>query len=333
MVFTAVKLNRSIVISPFFKHDIADPSSEGDGVALVHPYLRINIQKLRELVPVLSTEEYNNTCPHFDAIYNVGGMCKPETVKRFKASCVFFGQEFCKNENGEEIFKHGCSNKLLEDEIVQKSLTYDKPDYTPKGADSYRERCALLAFPYNLVNFWGATKKKKQELNGDYVTLHWRYNSGDWLHGTCDKREKKKLDDICTQIEMMKRPEIFTAQISAFIDSVEGVNSIYIASPPSETEMLNKGRAFLAKTRPDIKVVLQSEVIPFLKENFFPEGCKTHETESWDLLSLTEMEIAADSRIFLSSIGSSWSNNIKMERQLREVHKDDDGNKVILPTL
>jgi hypothetical protein len=47
MVFTAVKLNRTIVISPFFKHDIADPSSQGDGVALVDPYLRINIQKLR----------------------------------------------------------------------------------------------------------------------------------------------------------------------------------------------------------------------------------------------------------------------------------------------
>lgn len=364
MVFTAVKLNRTIVISPFFKHDIADPSSQGDGVALVDPYLRINIQKLRELVPVLSREEHKSACPHFDAIYDVGNMCKAETVKRFKASCLFFGHEFCKNRKGEEIFKHGCSNKSQQDDgIVQKTLTYDKPDYTPRGADSYDEKCAVLAFPYNLVNFWSAAKKKgedhelvkqivahtgrppfvvdlaqafaKQELNGDYITLHWRYNSGDWLHGICDKsgNTKEKLSEICTQISMMKKPEVFASQISSFIDTIPGVNSIYIASPPSETEMLNKGRQFLAKTRPDIKVVLQSELIPFLHEKFFIEGCKEHENESWDLLSLAEMEVAAESRIFLSSIGSSWSNNIKMERQLREISADDEGNKVLLPAV
>jgi hypothetical protein len=45
------------------------------------------------------------------------------------------------------------------------------------------------------------------------------------------------------------------------------------------------------------------------------------------------MEVAAESRIFLSSIGSSWSNNIKMERQLREISADDEGNKVLLPAV
>ena len=82
--------------------------------------------KFRELVPVLSREEYKSTCPHFDAIYDVGNMCKAETVKRFKASCLFFGQEFCKNRKGEEIFKHGCSNKSQQDGIVQKTLSMSR---------------------------------------------------------------------------------------------------------------------------------------------------------------------------------------------------------------
>ena len=70
-VWLAIKLNRSIVVPPFFKHDRTDGMKKQAGI--IPPVHRIDIEKLGRLVPVVSSEMMSNLCDKpgkFDVFFN-----------------------------------------------------------------------------------------------------------------------------------------------------------------------------------------------------------------------------------------------------------------------
>ncbi|CAG5076982.1 Oidioi.mRNA.OKI2018_I69.PAR.g8603.t1.cds [Oikopleura dioica] len=50
-IFIALALNRTLILPPFFKHDRGDPTSNGSNTAVVDFDQRVDIEKLRELIP------------------------------------------------------------------------------------------------------------------------------------------------------------------------------------------------------------------------------------------------------------------------------------------
>ena len=111
----------------------------------------------------------------------------------------------------------------------------------------------------------------------------------------------------------MKNPGIMAAQILAFLEDHEKFKALYVASPPSEVPLLNSMREILAKSRPDFKVLLTSDLLNFLDKHFTSKNCGDLEDEKYELLSLADMETCYRSSIFLGSIGSSWSGNLGTE--------------------
>lgn len=71
MVFLALKLNRTLIMPPFFKHYAMDESAEDKSSTINHKY-RIDIEKLAELIPVntISYANFQKMChKNFDVIF------------------------------------------------------------------------------------------------------------------------------------------------------------------------------------------------------------------------------------------------------------------------
>ena len=63
--------------------------------------------------------------------------------------------------------------------------------------------------------------KSKMAGDGGYVSVHWRFNVGDWWHGGCDIRsdgQAKHADaEICKQLTYMRDPRNFAKQVDSFL--------------------------------------------------------------------------------------------------------------------
>jgi len=101
--------------------------------------------------------------------------------------------------------------------------------------------------------------------------------------------------------------------------------ALYIATPPSNMiklqPMINKVVDLGVKvvTGRDLGEWVQQKYGGVCDENMMAD-------EVHDFTSQVEMEICSISGLFLSSDGSSWSENIKMERQAKRMHWWDRSN-------
>jgi hypothetical protein len=76
-------------------------------------------------------------------------------------------------------------------------------------------------------------------LGEKYLSIHWRYNEGDWFHGACGTKimgpTKKR---ICDQVNALKNPKMLALSLFHYLkDQISVLTTIYIACPPSEVKV------------------------------------------------------------------------------------------------
>ena len=64
--------------------------------------------------------------------------------------------------------------------------------------------------------------------------------------------------------------------------------------------------------------------------NFSTCSPKTLEYDLHDFLSLTEMEVCSESKVFVRSSGSSWSYNVEQERFAKRTSANDTTNTFLI---
>jgi len=186
--------------------------------------------------------------------------------------------------------------------------------------------------------------------DGSYVAMHWRYNVGDWWHGGCDiidghykaaKRNGKGDDvipEICKKLTFMRNPLNFANQVNEFltkswaaVNNEKGrvipsvIKTMYIATPPSELQLMEDMRKELKKINPMLTVLFQADIEPYIRNYYKNAGCAPLEDLFWEILSMAEQEVCVQSSVFLSSAGSSWSKNTNIERSIRDFTVRDEG--------
>ncbi|CAG5104209.1 Oidioi.mRNA.OKI2018_I69.chr1.g1144.t1.cds [Oikopleura dioica] len=110
-------------------------------------------------------------------------------------------------------------------------------------------------------------------------------------------------------------------------------DTIYIATPPSEADLIKNMRKELKIINPEITVLMQSELDPFVRKFYKKNNCGDLKDEFWEILSLVELETCLKASVFLGSQGSSWSKNTNIERRIHGVNFADASNEVIMPNL
>lgn len=88
MVFMAVKLNRTIITAPFFKHSYTDPTADGETL-LVPDFFRIDVSEVRKLIPTHPGSAGSEICgQNFGAVYQTRGLCSTVNHNRLKEASV-----------------------------------------------------------------------------------------------------------------------------------------------------------------------------------------------------------------------------------------------------
>ena len=89
----------------------------------------------------------------------------------------------------------------------------------------------------------------------------------------------------------MSNPSIMAVQIQKFVNKTKDIHSMYIASPPSEIELMLAMREELKKINPNFTVYLSVELLDFLEGYFTRHGCTDFEADKYEILSLADMEV------------------------------------------
>lgn len=104
---------------------------------------------------------------------------------------------------------------------------------------------------------------------------------------------------------------------------------VYIAAPPSENKVINSMKQALLLE--GVKVFFGEDLEQWFEHNYVGKCDETVlKDQKHDFISLVEMELCAESTLFIYSGGSSWSRNICMERQAQRRAKFDTGNGMFL---
>jgi hypothetical protein len=161
-IYIAITLNRTLILPPFFKHDRGDPTSNGSNTAIVDFEQRIDVEKLRELIPVLLTSEARNKCPDgIEKIFRAQNICifkenpprLAATQEAMNLPIIFDKQNICddKSKASEVIPDKETIDKVLEvfkkDKAlaIRRVLRVNDPERMKKlFAEGKETRCAAL---------------------------------------------------------------------------------------------------------------------------------------------------------------------------------------------
>ena len=187
---------------------------------------------------------------------------------------------------------------------------------------------------------FAAQEFREKIMGDDFFALHWRYDDGSDFGRHCAKGLGGLT--VCALLSITDLGK-FGERLSFYMNSVvdkyeEAVSSpknitlprvknraLYIASPPNQIIKLNPMIESLANS--GIKVFSGKDLTEWADERYTgvcPE--LTLRDEMHDFRSQVEMEICSISGLFFSSDGSSWSENISMERQAKRMHWWDRSN-------
>lgn len=99
-VFMAIKLNRTVILPPFFKHVRNDATVESQN-EIVPAFLRLDVAKLRETVSLLPPEIVAEACNRrFDAFFTTrSSYCTNTKISRLEAACDYLKMD-CKTPAG-----------------------------------------------------------------------------------------------------------------------------------------------------------------------------------------------------------------------------------------
>ncbi|CAG5076531.1 Oidioi.mRNA.OKI2018_I69.PAR.g8483.t1.cds [Oikopleura dioica] len=155
---------------------------------------------------------------------------------------------------------------------------------------------------------------RKYSPDKKFLSIHWRYDEKDWKNEQC-KAIQYKL--ICDNFDLLSDSKAIADFLGKHLDKIGGeevFDFIYIATPPSEMELIHGvQREFENQGR--LKIVTQMQLIDALAENYANCGEK-YEDLRFEILSLAEMEISITASTYYLSYGSSWSFNVAIERSV-----------------
>ena len=99
-VFMAIKLNRTVILPPFFKHVRNDATVESQN-EIVPAFLRLDVAKLRQTVSLLPPETVAEACNRrFDAFFTTrSAYCTNTKISRLEAACDYLKMD-CKTPAG-----------------------------------------------------------------------------------------------------------------------------------------------------------------------------------------------------------------------------------------
>ena len=99
-VFMAIKLNRTVILPPFFKHVRNDATVESQN-EIVPAFLRLDVAKLRETVSLQPPEIVAEACNRrFDAFFTTrSSYCTNTKISRLEAACDYLKMD-CKTTAG-----------------------------------------------------------------------------------------------------------------------------------------------------------------------------------------------------------------------------------------
>jgi len=107
-IYIAITLNRTLILPPFFKHDRGDPTSNGSNTAIVDFEQRIDVEKLRQLIPVVLTNEAKEKCQDgFEKIFRAQNICffkenpprLAATQKAMNLPVIFDNENICEEKS------------------------------------------------------------------------------------------------------------------------------------------------------------------------------------------------------------------------------------------
>ena len=182
-----------------------------------------------------------------------------------------------------------------------------------------------------------------ENVSEKFFALHWRYDDTDFGRH-CDKNRGGSL--LCGMLSLVdmrplgQRLGQYINYVSAKYETAMSqpknltlprvqFQSLYLATPPSNMKKLQPMINEIVDL--GVKVVTGTDLNEWVQEKY-SKNCdaKMMADEVHDFTSQVEMEICSISGLFLSSDGSSWSENIKMERQAKRIHWWDRSNTQFL---
>ena len=172
-VWLAIRLNRTLVVPPFFKHDRTDAAETTGKGSIIPPDHRLSVNALRKLIPVIAPQDMGLYCDNedsFDVFFLARKKyCSTNKMTRINNMISWMG-----------LTPTNFIAKSKQCNIDRPVLPLDPEILPPKGPvrlsanqppqTFYQSRatCALWVFPYHTVGF---TKVLDYDLNVDFQDL------------------------------------------------------------------------------------------------------------------------------------------------------------------
>ena len=173
LIFLAIKLKRTLVLPPFFKHYTMDGTAT-EKSEVIKADFRIDISHLSNLIPIVHPDKFGDTCGHkFDVLFaGRRDTCHADKIERIDALTKFYGFQDVKIEGkGRPYPSNGfyCQNltqpmqpdigklKSLQENVKKQLMLPFEEDkivniYPSDGA------CALSLFVYKSFNLKSVIK-------------------------------------------------------------------------------------------------------------------------------------------------------------------------------
>nr|XP_002119809.1 uncharacterized protein LOC100183376 [Ciona intestinalis] len=337
----AVRLNRTLVLPAFMVHNNTKsiPTSQV-----------IDVTKLRKSISVISVSELKQSCRgKFDAVFLLSHIWPfylktaehytemklirnytarlDEDHRLFPADLAAFGiNAYPKN------FKPKSRVLITpRSEIKQRFATDDKCVVLltnifgfPRMDDFPRDHGAvgynmsdeqLYSLSYKLSRRPPMVDKMAKEfvsktLGGNFVSLHFRYDEGDWMTDhRCKYPAKTKT---CEMVRKKNASLTMATKMSHFLKvKHHGINKVYIAHPPTNAHFITQFKAYFKRKRPKIEFFNSSDLVRALKSKF--HDC-FHKVDFGTAMSMLDMEVCTKSDLFIYSVASTWSDRVRTAR-------------------
>ena len=152
-----------------------------------------------------------------------------------------------------------------------------------------------------------------------YAALHWRYDTGDFIHHKCRNPQPVWSRTICADLKKIKPLHIAKAIARAVQSNSVAVNltkdvvPVYVAAPPTLKNFVDE--VYIKLQQIDKRYIKPSSGIrSYLNRKYFLCWEKHHWKNIEEVVSLTEMELMIGSFWFFFSRGSTWSDNVRFYR-------------------
>jgi hypothetical protein len=153
------------------------------------------------------------------------------------------------------------------------------------------DKCALMLFPYHVINFKGIVRESnfkefafldlqkeivkstrrpvyiqeivkqffEEEIKEEYAALHWRYDPNDWFRH-CDLEKDKDETHVCVIVSNARNnPEKYGMRLLEDLQ-MRNIEVLYMAAPINDHELISKIIAPIQVNRPFLFRLLCYEV-------------------------------------------------------------------------